>query len=358
MRDGFDWYKDKLEGEYLETFEQIELYGQVNVVASELYNDRMMELLDMFIEAAKDKVPVKNLVGDDIERFCKRCFSDDSVAGHIKDVWSKISGIAWILLIIEGLSFIDELRALQDMGQIWEIRSDLGIYIVSIIVSLTGLTIVTFVVRRFMFKLKWMNLNKYLGIYLGLYAVVLALSIVLASRLKVSVPSWIVILSTIVYLICFYIYSAIDNYKKYGKFIKDKPEKVDFLSKVDDNVEKLLPQKLKTRFEKKNQKLLRRGKQPISEAAFMAELRREVKLEKLLYFLAKVLLIFFWLERSYSYIFVKGDILLGVITSGVLAVIELAIYRALCSDVKERLIKKCDAKAMTIIEYADFINMS
>ena len=55
MKDSYCYYTDKLEGKYKSTFCDIETYGWTVDMDSILYEEKMSELLDVFISAQEEK---------------------------------------------------------------------------------------------------------------------------------------------------------------------------------------------------------------------------------------------------------------------------------------------------------------
>ena len=60
-----------LNGEYKEAFTKIDMYGSMGNVDMDIYEDRIMNLYDMFVEAQEEGKPVEKIIGKDIEGFCK-----------------------------------------------------------------------------------------------------------------------------------------------------------------------------------------------------------------------------------------------------------------------------------------------
>lgn len=63
MRDSFRLYQDKLQGEYKETFQQIDLYFSTQNVDEDTREEYMCDLLDVFLLAQDEGRPVEKITG-------------------------------------------------------------------------------------------------------------------------------------------------------------------------------------------------------------------------------------------------------------------------------------------------------
>ena len=64
-------FKEKLTGIYLEKFELIENYGQLHFISSKVMSEKMMDLIDTFLQAQESRTPVEKIIGSDEIAFCK-----------------------------------------------------------------------------------------------------------------------------------------------------------------------------------------------------------------------------------------------------------------------------------------------
>ena len=71
MKDSYVFYKDKLQGEYKDVFDQVEMYVNCENIDELTREDRLGSLLDMLLSAQESGRPVKKVVGNSIEDFCK-----------------------------------------------------------------------------------------------------------------------------------------------------------------------------------------------------------------------------------------------------------------------------------------------
>ncbi len=101
--------KDKLSGSYLESFDFIEHYGELHLVTDEIMAEKMMDLMDLMLEAQENEMPVEKVVGNDLEYFCKNYFSDVSVFGIFKEAANRLRTFSWFIFIFEVLWIISEI---------------------------------------------------------------------------------------------------------------------------------------------------------------------------------------------------------------------------------------------------------
>ena len=78
MKDSYVFYKDKLNEEYRTVFDQIEMYVISQNIDENTVEDRLGELLDIFLSAGESGKDVHKITGNDLEHFCKTFCSDIS----------------------------------------------------------------------------------------------------------------------------------------------------------------------------------------------------------------------------------------------------------------------------------------
>lgn len=63
MRDSYIFYTDKLQGEYRETFDRVNMYVGTQGIDDDTREEHMGQLLDMMLSAQESGKPVKKVVG-------------------------------------------------------------------------------------------------------------------------------------------------------------------------------------------------------------------------------------------------------------------------------------------------------
>jgi len=357
MKDSYSWHKDKLKGEYLQTFDKIELYGQVDKISPEIYEERMMDLLDMFLSAQENGKPVEKLVGTDIEGFCETYFTDEGT------LWDKAKrfpkrwvSIMWCMFVLEVIPFIFNIFS-EDMTSIWELQSDMAPFLTGFFIGVVVLGLFTLIVRPFVFKLKWLTTNKYLAAFFILFVAGVIGSMKVYERFEINVPSIIVILISVFYLAIYYFVRGILNKKKYGTFRKPKDEfKISFWGEVNKQIEADMPKELKKRYIKKNNKLVKKGKPSLTPEEFTEKIRKEAKTEKNGNKIVMIFIFCLCVGMGALEIIINKN-WEGLILMGILFVVELPILLLMRSgyknNAKEKVVKRCDEEGITVIELAE-----
>lgn len=74
MRDSYVFYADRLTGEYKDAFAGVETYALSISIDEETQNEKLDELLDMFLSAQEAGTPLEKIIGNNMDRFCKNYF--------------------------------------------------------------------------------------------------------------------------------------------------------------------------------------------------------------------------------------------------------------------------------------------
>jgi|GEM_PF-4891234 hypothetical protein len=266
MRNSYILYKDKLEGTYLETFDKIELYCTTKLMEVNMQEELLMELLDVFVTAQKQGKPVDRIVGNDVERFCKNFCSGIGFKYQLKGVADSIKRISWIILMI----CIFDLFAFSDTTPIMEIRSNIMPVLIG---GLIGMVLSFFwaaIFKTIMFRYKKINM-KLFNITLLLVSLTLCVCTTLVTNgFHINVLDWELVLVIGVYLVIYYVVKKV--------FFSDcvKPQKVRFSDRVIEG----MPRAWRNRMEKKNKRLIKKGKDPMTALEFTHLLQKEHRFDK------------------------------------------------------------------------------
>ena len=76
MRESYVFYMDQLRGSYLDTFTAIRQYCLITSEHESDLEERLSALLDEFLQAQAQNVPVERIVGNDLHRFCENLWMD------------------------------------------------------------------------------------------------------------------------------------------------------------------------------------------------------------------------------------------------------------------------------------------
>lgn len=272
MKDSYAYYKDRLEGEYYQTFDRIELYC-VSQGMDDSSQERLLgELLDMFLTAQQAGRPVKRIVGDDLEVFCRQFCSGLGWRSRGIDFLNSLASCAkWVL----AFTVLELLCNLEDAA-LPGLTTDVSGYILGWGMGLFVSLLVGMAVKGLMFRWKRISMGVYTGLLLGVLAVLVAALFLLPDTVfvlpELSLPVWAVLAGCGGYLLVYY---AV-RYRWRRAHNVQPPRKLRMMDLVEDT----LPAELLKQYEQKNQRILRRGKPPVTPEEYTEKMRRRNRLEQ------------------------------------------------------------------------------
>ena len=106
MRDSYAFYTDKLTGEYRTVFDEIEMYIGTQTCDDITKEDKLSQLLDMFLSAEEEGKPVHKIVGGSVEEFCKTFCSDFGFEGTMLNILDMFKTLAWCFIVLSVFDII------------------------------------------------------------------------------------------------------------------------------------------------------------------------------------------------------------------------------------------------------------
>lgn len=291
MRDSYGFYIDKLQGEYLETFKQIDSYVTAERIDEDTQEEYMGQLLDAFLIAQQEEKPVAKIVGNDIERFCKSFCEDFTWKNKIWAAIDTWKNFAWVIFIMSTLEVLSVLYAMSVSGgreiNFWTepyefnfVGYFLAFMLASICVSVLGRFI-----RKAMFQRKKISMRVWQIInWFGTGVIFLLMLAILFSEETnfIQFPGWMLMLGSGVVLMIYYVLNR--------KRVKERREsKVKFWDKVAEGVVEDVPKVKVERFEHINKRRSRRGKMALSWNEYVLKEDKEYQIAMKLDWIIKVL---------------------------------------------------------------------
>lgn len=278
MKDNYNFYTDKLEGEYRTVFKDIETFGLAKDIDSITFNEKMSELLDIFISAQEDGKSVEAIVGKDMGNFCENYFSEISVKTHVYEFFDTLKNMAWFLLVIDILAMI------ATLGDEKPERSNfvafmiymLFIYIVSRLVGL-GL-------RKWLYKVKALSSKARKAIFIIAQILVFVPAMILYMSFSDSFGTISPTIEAVVVGVYLVIYYIINRNRRKTHAVERK--------KFYDIVYDQFDEQIIEAYDKKNQKLMKRGKMQLSMEEYVQKLEKEMPMMekiKILYIVLPVI---------------------------------------------------------------------
>jgi DNA-binding ferritin-like protein (Dps family) len=101
----------RLRGKYLDTFTAIRQYCQVASEHEADTEERLRAVLDKFLQAQEQDIPVERITGEDLRRFCENLWMDMDWKKRLWAVADRIKPMMWLLMgmcaSMTGLLLID-----------------------------------------------------------------------------------------------------------------------------------------------------------------------------------------------------------------------------------------------------------
>lgn len=347
--------KEKLEGEYRQTFERVETYSFVKSIDNDIAEDMLMNLLDMLYTAQVEGKPVKKIVGDDIERFCEDYFEDkeDKLGDKIKRIPKLLYSCCWIMMVLCILDIVFP----EEKIKITDAYVDVGGVIFGSITGLVGSLLILYILRLILFKVKKINAAVVEGIFLAVFAVLFVILIALYGDREVRISLIKAMTISGIYIV---IYKSIQLYmrnKTTGtiKKVKKKSLYKEIWHEGLKEGMRTLPIEFKNKWEKKNKRLRNRGKAEITPEEFTDKIRKDNK--TYVVFLPvtySIIYIIFLIGVAYSSTIID-TIIFGIILAIVYGILLKIFLFGNIRKMREDMIRKCDEEGITIIDLANRI---
>ena len=285
MRDSYALYVDQLQGEYKDVFQQVETYVSTQNVDEDTVEAHMGELLDLFLNAQQEGKSVNRIVGDDMESFCKNFCSEFTWENKAMNIVERWKNVAWIILVLEGLDvvflLIGGITAGDNLVELLMTESTFNLtgYVMGFVVVWFIYTIMDYITQKVMFKLKKGSVAKRIWdivkviVVIGCFFIIFAMMENESLRL-LALPSWVLAGAAGVFLVVYYVINS--------KRIKErKAHKISFWGMVQEEVNSDFPgefqKEMQKMFEKKNKKLLKKGKPEMTWKEFVDDREREIR---------------------------------------------------------------------------------
>ncbi len=279
--------KDKLRDTYLEKFEFVELYGQQNLISSKVMNEKMMDLIDMLLEAQENGTPAEQIVGSDTLGFCKNYFADFTAADMLLSLAKGLVCPAWVLLIFESLILF--FARSEDGFGFFSFKDDISPFLIGFfspaLMSMIANIICFIMAKRGNYSKKTYSAVHIIFSVLSIVLIVVLLVCVLALDIEVEIPCAAILLPAAAYLLIYYGIVIINRFVRYGTLkAPDSGYETSFKALVKDEMNKYDvtndPDIVKTyakRYCRVNKKRVRRGLEKLTTEEFFKKQNRDNK---------------------------------------------------------------------------------
>ena len=271
MKQGYILLVDKLQGEYKETFSQVEAYGSYKRIDSDTSADMLMELLDQMLEAQNAGRPVTDIVGNNIQEFNRNFYSEYTMVDRFTAMCKTMYRLMWIIFLFTAADLFFSGRNGSGF-----LQSDIAPFITGGIYGAIFAPILYGIVLKILNSFIKVN-DTVQGIVSVIIMVsVLVVAVMLADRFVIYIPSTVVLGVSVCYIVVYIIVCSICNYKRYGSARTPKQEEIRFWDTVNGElVEDVMIGEWQKQFVKKNEQLKKKGKTLMTEDAFLAKLDKQ-----------------------------------------------------------------------------------
>ena len=135
MKDEYYTNKECLKGWYKNKYEIVNNYCSILLsdVDEDTRNNVMLKIVNDFLDAQNNKVPVSNIIGDDIEEYCeKECGINLPIKYRIKYIFDILKYWGFVLIVFDGSELIFNYKN----QKLLDIRNDSFSFFVSIVLCI------------------------------------------------------------------------------------------------------------------------------------------------------------------------------------------------------------------------------
>lgn len=261
MKENYESYTEKLKDNYKEEFNKIEAYCLflMKNYPEEKKQEVMSEVLDTFLNAQNENKDITEIIGNDIEKYSRNiCTIEQKSMVLIKTLTFLKNMASWILLIVLSNTFTSKITNTYT-GKVYSGMIVFGFMFALISKNVEFLySFYNFFDKESFKKIKNKNI---LSIVVKIILSIMIMTI-FNENLSISTP--VVISICISYIALYYL------------VIKNNTPDVKNSTFVEDLTENI-PQYIKSKFEKENERRTKQGKNSISETEFIEKEIKKVK---------------------------------------------------------------------------------
>lgn len=347
-----------LKGEYKEAFTKIDLYGGMGNIDNDVYEDRITNLYDMFIQAQSEGKPVEKIIGNDIEAFCKEYYKIEDEKHKLRDY---IGRIGYVMTVIFIYSIIDYVILQEGNVPFMERTIDMFPVVLGLVVGLVLIAFGILVNKFITFKKKKLHPTLYYIVILVLFITgIIGGVATFSDKVDINLPLYIVLIVSGTISIVITLGSMIAKYKKNGTLkAMDKEEKrikKEFEKEISfEGGLKDVASGMAFRYKRLKKKKAKKGIE-FTQADYAKVVQKEIDSEKLYNAGMAVLFLMFIIVPVVREMITVG-ILNALILGAILAIIEILIYRAFVKFNKEQnesyrvILAECEEKGIDVVEY-------
>lgn len=347
-----------LKGEYKEAFIKIDLYGGMGNIDTDVYEDRIVNLYDMFIQAQEEGKPVEKIIGKDIEAFCKEYYRVEE-KGHI--VWDIVRRIGYVMTVIFIYSVVDFVFLTDDKGPFMERNIDLFPVVLGLLVGFVLIAFGVMVNKFVTFKKKKLHPTLYYIVVLILFVAGIIAGVgVFSDKIDISVPLYVVLIISGTIALIFNVVNVIVNHKKDDIQKKLDKEEKKIKKEFEEDVEfrgglKDVASGMAFRYKRRKKKAEKKGIE-FTQADYAEIVQKEIDSEKN-YNIFMIALFSIFVIVPVVHEIITENLINAVILAVVLSIIETLICRSFIKFNKVQnesyrvILAECEEQGIDVVQY-------
>ncbi len=263
--------KDRLSGEYADVFSRVESYAMLENINADKQEEMLSNLVDSLYTAQTENKPAARIVGADVEKFCKEYFQEQiGWKGRLREIPALFYRLAWVVLVISLL----ELFFSESSDGFLARRADVSYVFFGIILGAVFICITIFIARVLLFK--WKRVHSTLQSVLLLvvdFVIIFVGTMFLPIEDYLSIPLAPAVIIAAVYVIVYKAVQFTCRYRKTGS-VRNPLKDSSVSSVYRDTLDMEMQKGFAKNFQKKNEKLRKKGKEELTRVQFCHNMRK------------------------------------------------------------------------------------
>ncbi|MDE6852686.1 MAG: hypothetical protein K2J67_09405, partial [Lachnospiraceae bacterium] len=191
---------EQLSGEYRTIFEKAELYSDMNGVQEEIKADRLMNLLDLLTTAEAEQKPAMEIIGSDLEKFCKEYFADYNLRCRISEIPEQIYFLARGLLFV---LLLDIFLLDHPTSNLIYMKSNILPMISGIAVGILLATLLKYLIGPIIYRSKKIPTIVYYVLVILLFIAFIIISLCIIKEKNLQLPSFPFLVASTSYIVIY-----------------------------------------------------------------------------------------------------------------------------------------------------------
>ncbi|WP_350343154.1 hypothetical protein PRVXT_002435 [Proteinivorax tanatarense] len=258
-------FKKQLRGEYLESFENAELYYKLNNIAESVTEGCLNEIGDLLINAQKTERPVEKVLGKNLERFCKNLRNAYAPYWHIEKIVNAIFLCVSFTLGVGLYNYISSMLFTRDLAD------NLGPTLLTFFISKLVVNSILYIVRTVHFSKHKLHSKTVILISKSYYFLFILFAFIIEDLITVTffqlTLSQVLILSVVIMTV--YVAMHVKIITPFNK---------SFFTEISEEVEDGLLEECRKEYSKINEKKVKKGKEPLTQLQMVEKIKKEIKI--------------------------------------------------------------------------------